>query len=390
MGDGVTPVAGGASWLFSGFGSQDIRAVGGSAADVAVWGDGYLWSELWLATSFGGSNPTGFPATTAWSHTPRLAGIGGATLGVGPSAFRVFAVAESFSEPHRAMTATVLGSESQVAALWSDVRQRPTLVHDTSRNRWWMLARDSAHNNYLHLYKGTASGAALTWVDFGAIPDIVTRYPVGAAYDWTSDRIVVVWANSRGDVFPGPASSWDCTQRRAPSGLANGTQPFGCRGEYLATMIEPVYGGRVATRRFLTSAGPTGYGLTGIGAPSVFCDQSLCEVFHTSRTPSRQIIAWSFPVTASGMGAAFTPVLQGGVTDFPISTASPPGGAGGHATVQVVMGSGDRKLYFRNRPNYSSGFGGWNNGSGSQSLFTGPTIQWDTALGQYQVLTTTN
>lgn len=351
--DDVTTMASGASVsttsTFTGFGTSDITALGGPGP--AAWGNGYLNAGVNSVGSIGSPVPTGFQAFQAPAASNRWVGIGGFDYQV--AADEVFAASRVTPEPHLAEAGPLWGGGLLASVATNQVFATPSLVRDTTRNQWWMIARDGGHNNYAHLFRRTS---ATSWIDLGAIPDIVSRYPVGAAYSWAMDRIVVVWANSRGDVPGIVDSSVPCTVS-----VGGWSQPFGCQGEYLVTLLDPVSGTRISTSRFLTAQGATKPGYLGLGAPSVVCEADICEVFVTSRDAARSLISWAFVPSQTGILAYYAQVAQGGSTDFAVSTSTLPAGSGNRVLVQAVLGRDDRNSYFRTRQSYWNSWSSWQN-----------------------------
>lgn len=372
--------------VFTGFCSVEAEAVGGVGP---VWGDGYLNTTLGVANSAGFPSPTSFGATSASSQSVGVGGFDFQRGKQGSSVKNLIAANVASIEPHRAQTCEANGacSTSAGSVLNGTNLASPALVHDTRRNQWWMIARNSAHNNYAYLYKGATSGTPMSWTSFGAIPDIITMYPVAATYDYLSDSIVVVWNNGRGDVpsIPTqPGTSLDCTRR---AGGLGGTQPFGCQGEFLVTLLEPVNGANVHTSRFLNgSAGVIGY--TGLGAPAVVCERDgyhQCEAFVVSRDGNREIVSWRFQLFSRYLAGYQAQLVSGGTTDLPIHVSTRALDGTG-AVVQSVLGSGDRAVYFRSRICPACNWTGWVNAYPGVKAVTAPKVSLGAVSNEYKLV----
>lgn len=396
MSDALAPVPGMGlgipTQLHTGFGSLDVEAIGGSGLANNVWGEGFLYTPLWLAQSAGYPNPLTFSAPT---QTQRSVGLGfgyqsGTFYG---SSRNLISTINTTSSLHESRTHELVGSAAPWATNSRHLSQS-TLVHDTLRNQFWMLARDANHNNYVHLFRASSASPAITWIDHGAIPDIITRVSVGAAYDPLTDQIVVVWWNGRGDVRQIPSSGSPCTTRPHP---LSGSQPFGCQGEYLMTVLRASDGVRLSTSRFVTSLGESVHGFTGLGPPAVICssvglpywDFPHCEAYVVARSASREIVSWRFrPLYGGGMSIHYTsPVALipiGGQTDFPISVSPQPASTGAR-TVISVTGSLNREVYYSSRQCLTCPWDSWSS-PWTWKAVTGPVVRKAEPALQYNLV----
>lgn len=394
MSDALAPAVGsglGVTELSTGFGSLDVEAVGGPGAGASVWGIGFMNGPLWSAAGIGYPHVTGFGAP---SQTPRSVGVGFDFQSgrFAASSWDLVGTVNPSSTVHESRTHQLSGS-SPPSSTSSRHLSQPTIVFDTLREQPWMLSRDANHNNYVHLFRAVVSGSTFVWVDQGAIPDIITRMSVGAAYDALTDQIVVLWLSGRGDTREVPRPGAPCDIRPAFAG--GGSQPFGCQGEYLMTVLRASDGLKVATSRFIVPAlGPTVHGYLGLGAPAVVCESvglpytgfPHCQGFVVSKTAAREIVSWRFQPLygGGGLGAYTDPTPIGGQTDFPISVSSQPAGAGARVVVSVT-GSLDRKVYFTSRQCPSCPWNGWAS-PWSNVARTAPIVRRSAGGSSYQLV----
>jgi hypothetical protein len=236
--------------------------------------------------------------------------------------------------------------------------QGPTTVYDAANNRWWAFWRDSnrATDNSYVLY-ATSDGSLNNWIQRGWVQDgsqrpITTRVPVGAAYDWFSNHIVVVFntfdTTCRAPTLSGPrcVGGSDCL----------GT-PFGYSGQLNVVTIGATNPSPVFWQ------GP--YPLTGqaaTGAPTVACEQSFaaneCDIMYSGTDEGRNIWENRFQLSGQGVVEAQTGgFFTNGQSDMPMSmTFNGPTQTGNFKT--AVVGT-DHRIYVNTKHFVSDAWGGW-------------------------------
>lgn len=145
-------------------------------------------------------------------------------------------------------------------------QMRPTVALDTDRNRFWLFWREDTDSGRNAVQYASRHVSGSSWTFHGRIPNVETRVPVAASYDWKRDRIVVVyvqWSDGTVWVTSAPASTpfW-----RAPEMINNfravGVPAMACEHSFWARRCEVAVASSHRFRNFRTF----GFGLSSTGA----------------------------------------------------------------------------------------------------------------------------
>lgn len=191
---------------------------------------------------------------------------------------------------------------------------QPVTVHDYIRGRWWRFFRTDSASTPNGVDFSARSGS-VGWstgspVLDGAGSRISTRLPVGAAYDWYTDRIIVLFA------------AWD--------GVSASTS-----GQLRYTSISASGSGGWSPVVSLS-------GETTVGPPAIACEASSaaenCAVLIQGTDVERMIWGFAFGINHNGSMYSKTSAQNtGGWTDYPIGLAF--GGPGLQAKMIAVVRS---------------------------------------------------
>jgi len=384
----------------SSFCQGEIEAVGAtaSAPEQGLAGQGYL------GQIDGGSLPTssatstsGFPIPTQWS--PWMAstaptGIGGHQSIAGVNSFnqqidRVLYVRTDVS-PHQIETCARSSCPTTRVAFTDPLfltTRRPTVTYDPTRKIWYIFVvstsqTDATNANRVQI-AWSPDGTA--WFPLGSLPDVVTRYSVGAAYDSYLDGFVVAWSNGRADAtrFPTPNAEPAAVRRYCNTLLQQNGQSvpyaFGCEGEVNLHAIRSLPGTplTVVGHLRLSNASPGLWGFRGLGAPVVVCDQGAyynCEVLTINYSADHDLVGRRFCISqSSGFCGATGVISNGGTSNFPL-TISPRRPDGSGALTLGATGY-NREVYIKSKTSIGASWTDWSSVS-TIPVASGPLVDF--------------
>lgn len=224
----------------------------------------------------------------------------------------------------------------------------------------------------------------------GVIPDAITKFPVGASYDYLTDRFVIAWANhsDRAQLFASANNATTCDT--AKSGVFNG-YPFGCKGETIVSTIlsggSPVFS---TTHIRLAYSDPQSWGLKGLGPPTVNCDSGApyyqCEIFITDHSQAMDIVSRRFCLFSGGLPCGSQALIHDpGLTDFPVTTTQRR--ANGSGGIVLTARALDDRFYYNTKTSIAASWTGWTVVS-STPITSTPSIELPSNSGNYEAFAT--
>lgn len=236
-------------------------------------------------------------------------------------------------------------------------RKRPTTLYDFEHGLWWLAAVNP--DTSIALFR---SPDRVTWTSLGILQRpsgtssymARTRFPVGLAYEPTTDRVVIAWTNFAN-------GSWsNC-----------GSNQVLCAHELHTALLawnatSAIVAGQNFTR-WESASNPANTSTACVGGPAVVCSSPdaagrNCEILCVGFTPDRIIGYTRFTASSTGIANRYGPFTLGGYTDDAISLE-----VNGAGIVSAAVSGLNSSIWFNSKVGIGGTWTGW-------SMLSGPIV----------------